>query len=40
MGSFSIKELQDVKLPFGLGIERDLYFEPIKADELWKELNA
>ena len=40
MGSFSVKELQDVKLPFGLGIERDLYFEPVKASELWKELNA
>ena len=40
MGSFSMKELQDVKLPFGLGIERDMYFEPIKASELWKELNA
>jgi len=41
MGSFSISELQKVKLkPFGLGIERDMYFEPIKASELWKELNA
>ena len=40
MGSFSINELQRVKLKFGLGIERDLYFEPIKASELWKELNA
>ena len=41
MGSFSISELQNVKLkPFGLGIERDLYFEPVKAGELWKELNA
>ena len=40
MGSFSIKELEDLQLPFGLGIERDLYFEPVKASELWKELNA
>ena len=40
MGSFSMNELQNVKLPFGLGIERDMYFEPIKASELWKELNA
>jgi len=41
MGSFSISELQKVKLkPFGFGIERDMYFEPIKASELWKELNA
>ena len=40
MGSFSMNELQSVKLPFGLGIERDMYFEPIPANELWKELNA
>ena len=41
MGSFSINELQKVKLkPFGLGIERDIYFEPVPASELWKELNA
>ena len=40
MGSFSIKELQSVELPFGLGIERDKYFEPTPANELWKELNA
>ncbi|MCK9544957.1 MAG: DUF2958 domain-containing protein [Novosphingobium sp.] len=26
-GSFSLKELEDLKLPFGLGIERDMYFE-------------
>ena len=31
MGSFSMKELESIKLPFGLGIERDLYFEPMKA---------
>ena len=40
MGSFSIKELQSVKLPLGMGIERDRYFEPMPASELWKELNA
>lgn len=27
VGSFSIKELEAFKGPFGLGIERDLYFE-------------
>lgn len=27
-GYFSLSELQTVKGPFGLGIERDLYFEP------------
>jgi hypothetical protein len=40
MGSFSIKELEDLQLPLGMKIERDLYFEPVKANELWKELNA
>ena len=27
LGSFSLLELASVRLPFGLGIERDLYFE-------------
>lgn len=27
-GTFSLEELQSYKGPFGLGIERDLYFEP------------
>ena len=27
-GYFSLSELQTVKGPFGLGIERDLYFDP------------
>ena len=40
MGSFSMRELQGIKLPLNMGIERDKYFEPIKASELWKELNA
>ena len=40
MGSFSMRELQSIQLPLGLGIERDLCFEPVKASELWKELNA
>ena len=39
MGSWLMSELQKVKFkPFGLGVERDLYFEPVKASELWKEL--
>ena len=40
MGSFSMRELQGIKLPLNMGIERDKYFEPIKASELWKELIA
>ena len=39
MGSFSIDELESIKLPFGLGIERDTLFEPMKASEVWKQLN-
>lgn len=27
LGSFSLSEIASVRLPFGLGIERDLYFE-------------
>lgn len=39
MGSFSLSELQTFKGKFGLGIERDLYFIPIRAKELWEKLN-
>ena len=40
IGSFSMKELTSIQLPFGLSIERDMYFEPVKASELWKELTS
>ena len=40
MGSWLMSELQDQKLPFGLGIERDIHFISVPASELWKELNA
>ena len=39
MGSFSMRELESIQLPLGLGIERDTSFEPVKASELWEELN-
>ena len=39
MGSFSISELEEQKLPLGMTIERDLSFEPMKASEVWKQLN-
>ena len=40
MGSWQMSELQKVKIkPFGLGIERDLYFEPMKAKDVWEQLN-
>ena len=38
MGSFSMKELESVELAYGLGIERDLYFKPIKAKKLWESI--
>lgn len=39
MGSFSLSELQTFKGNFGLGIERDTGFKPIRARELWEKLN-
>ncbi len=38
VGSFSKSELENFKGPLGLGIERDLYFEPINTKELWNKL--
>ena len=38
MGSFSKSELENFIGPLGLGIERDLYFEPVNAKELWEKL--
>ena len=40
MGSWQMSELQKVKIkPFGLGVERDLYFEPMRAKDVWDALN-
>ena len=39
MGSFSIKELEDLQLPLGMKIERDTLFEPMKAKDVWDALN-
>jgi hypothetical protein len=39
MGSFSLSELESVKGALGLGIERDLYFTPMPALEIWEKLN-
>lgn len=33
-GDFSLDELESVRLPFGLKIERDLHFNPTKMSEL------
>ena len=34
LGYFSLAELESVKGPFGLGVERDLWFEPTPVSEL------
>jgi hypothetical protein len=39
MGSISLSELESFKGALGLGIERDLHFTPIPANELWEKLN-
>jgi len=39
MGSFSLSELESVKGPLGLGIERDLHFKSQPASEIWAKLN-
>lgn len=38
VGSFSKSELENYKGSLDLGIERDLYFEPVNAKELWEKL--
>lgn len=38
-GSFSLKELEGLKVPpFGLGLERDMYYEPKNALEVYRKL--
>jgi hypothetical protein len=37
-GSFSLSELEAVRGPLGLGIERDLHFKPVPAQEVWDKL--
>ena len=36
LGYFSLSELQDLKGPMGLSIERDMYFKPIRLSEIKK----
>lgn len=38
-GSFSLSELSNHKGKLGVGIERDLYFDPKPAKEIWERLN-
>ena len=37
-GYFSLDELEHVKLPYGLKIERDLYFVPTRASKVIKNV--
>ena len=37
LGNFSLNELQEIKRPFGLGIERDLHFGNRMLSEAMKE---
>ena len=39
-GTFSLKELQAVRGPLGLPIERDVSFTPIPLDQLYQELRS
>ena len=40
IGSFGLTELEEHTGHFGLGIERDTSFEPVKAIKIWDKLNA
>ncbi len=37
LGYFSLREIRSVRLPFGLGIERDLYFDPLGPLSTWTD---
>ncbi len=39
MGSFSLSDLTQYKGKFGIGIERDKYFKPTLANNVWNKLN-
>jgi len=38
MGSFSLTELEEFKGKLGIGIERDLHFRPMTAEDVWEKL--
>lgn len=38
LGYFMIHELEEMKLPFGLSIERDIYFKPTSLKEIRGEV--
>ena len=40
LGYFSIKELEELELPFGLGVERDKYFQETNLMELMMRVGS
>lgn len=40
MGSFSLSDLKEYRGPMGIGIERDKFFKPMKAQDVWDALQA
>jgi len=38
LGYFSLKELESVRGPFGLGVERDIHWQPTPLEEIAPEL--
>ena len=36
LGYFSLSELEKLEGPYGLGVERDIYFEPVRLSEVQK----
>lgn len=37
LGSFSLEEMQSIRLPFGMGIERDILFTGVFPISVWAE---
>ena len=37
LGYFSLNELENLEGPYGIGVERDMFFQPIKLSEVRKE---
>lgn len=37
LGYFSLSELENLEGPYGLGVERDMYFESVRLSEIRKE---
>ena len=37
LGAFSLSEMQSLRLPFGMGIERDILFEGMFPISIWAE---